>query len=286
MEADVIISYDLDVLDTIKVTDVSDYSTTPITSVNATRFVFATVNNVNNISTDVTDLVANKEYELVGSGSMTIDGKILSAGDKFILRVDVSVTPPSTLIINETGYYSPVTSYLPTEDYEEFVPSQLGINDTIFPDSVCTLIYDVYTTKYAQQEVFLSGVQYIVTGSVGGKIILDDNGYTYNVGEVFTLTNDTFFEDVSGTNYVVRLESSVTCYFQTYKYANAVYESYVSAVSNGVCPPQVQSNLIKVHSLLHANILNFEKNINVDLQAMQNSLDTINTIYANTNPYS
>jgi len=283
MNADVIVSYNIETLDTLRVTDVSDYSTTPITSVNATRFVFATVNNVNGAATGQTNLVANKEYILVGSGSMTIDGKTFSAGDKFILRVDVSVTPPSTLVINETGYYSPVTNYLPTSDYEEFVPSQFGLNDTTFPDSVCTGIYEVYTTKSGAGSVTVStSTQFLVIG--GG--VIDVSGTTYRSGEVFTKSSNFSFTNSSGTNYVVALESSVTFYFQTYKEANQVYESYVNAVSNGVCPPQVQSNLIKVHSLLHANILNFEKNLNVDLQAMQNSLDTINTIYANTNPYS
>jgi len=285
MEADAIVSYDLEALDTIRITDVSDYSVTPITSVNATRFVFASVNTIANAKVDQTNLLANREYVLVGTGGITIDGKIFNAGDKFILRVDVSVTPPSTLKINETGYYSPVTSYLPTEDYEEFVPSQTGISDeTVFPDNVFTCTYDVYTTEYLKGVLFDEGT-YIVVGSQGGKIEVIGSGYDYNVGEVFTIDTSTTFDNLSGTNKVVKLESSTTFYFQTYKYANLVYENYVKQIAKGNCSQDLQSNFLKVHTLLHANIINFEKNITVDLQAMQNNLDTINNIYGKTNPY-
>jgi hypothetical protein len=283
MEADAIVSYDLEALDTIRITDVSDYSVTPITSVNATRFVFASVNTIANAKVEQTNLLANREYELVGTGGIDIDGKTFNAGDKFILRVDVSVTPPSSLKINETGYYSPVTSYLPTEDYEEFVPSQTGISDeTVFPDNIFTCTYDVFTTKYAEGDNFDIG-QYILIG--GGVIIENVTGYQYRSGEMLNILELSSFNNVSGTNFVVKLESTTTFYFQTYKYANLVYENYVKQIAKGNCSQDLQSNFLKVHTLLHANIINFEKNITVDLQAMQNNLDTINNIYGKTNPY-
>ena len=281
LTVDAIVSYNLDDLSVIRIYDTSDYGTPnpEVTDVNATRFVFSSVNGQANRLTNVTALQANVEYELVGTGTMTIDGKVLTAGDKFILRVDVTVAPPSGLQIDETGYYSPVTSYLPTSNYEQFVPSQLNIQDeSYFPDNIFTCQYDVFTTEYEDQVSFVAGT-YIVTG--GGKIVLDDTGETYNSGEVFTITSTTFFENVTGTNKVVALEGSTTFYFMTYKYAYQVYERYISAISQGQCGTNLQANFIKVHSLLHANIINFEKDIMVDLNQMQDNLDIINTQFSN-----
>ena len=279
--ADIIVSYNLDDLSEIYFTDSSDIN--PLT-VNATRFVFSSVYGEANALQDVTDLKANVEYELVGTGNMTIDGKAFSAGDKFILRVDVSVTPPAGLKINETGYYSPVTSYLPTDDRLSLVPSQMGVGDnSVFPDYVFTGIYEVYTTKYAFSTLLPIG-QYIVIG--GGKIELS-SGNTYNTGEIF-VNNDPqeLFSNITGTNFVCKLDSSVTFYFQTYKYAYATYERYVEALAKGQCGTNLQANFLKVYNLLHTNILNFEKGISVDLQAMQDTLDTINNFYSNLNVYS
>lgn len=285
MDIDAIVSYNVDDLSTLRVTDASAYgSPNPeVTDVNATRFVFSSVNARANALTNVTQLKANYEYEFVGSGTITIDGKTFNAGDTFIFRVDVNVTPPSTIQINETGYYSPVTDYNPaTDNYEEFVPSQTGITDeSYFPDNIFTCNYNVFTTEYVQGDVIGEGT-YIVTG--GGKIVIDDDGFTYNSGEVFTISpivGNTFFEDLSGTNKVVKLEGSTTFYFMTYKYAYQVYERYVQAVAEGQCGTGLQANFLQVHTLLHSNIINFEKGISVDLETMQANLDIINSNYTN-----
>jgi hypothetical protein len=282
MDIDAIVSYNLDDLSTLRVTDTSNYgSPNPdIADVNATRFVFSSVNGQANRQTNVTALQANYEYQLMGTGSMTIDGKVFSAGDKFILRVSVTVTPPSTLQIDETGYYSPVTDYIPSVDaYEQFVPSQVGIPDNLyFPDNIFTCTYDVYTTEYLDSEALPIGT-YIVTGT--GTIVIEDTAMIYNVGEVFELSNATFFTDLTGTNQVVELYGSTTFYFMTYKYAYQVYENFVQAVAQGQCGTSLQSNFVQVHALLHSNIINFEKGISVDLTAMQNTLDIINTNYSN-----
>ena len=282
MDIDAIVSYNLDDLSTLRVTDTSNYgSPNPdIADVNATRFVFSSVNGQANRQTNVTALQANYEYQLVGTGSMTIDGKVFNAGEKFILRVSVTVTPPSTLQIDETGYYSPVTNYIPSVDaYEQFVPSQVGIPDNLyFPDNIFTCTYDVYTTEYLDSEALPIGT-YIVTGT--GTIVIEDTAMIYNVGEVFELSNATFFTDLTGTNQVVELYGSTTFYFMTYKYAYQVYENFVQAVAQGQCGTSLQSNFVQVHALLHSNIINFEKGISVDLTAMQNTLDIINTNYSN-----
>jgi len=282
MDIEAIVSYNLDDLSTLRVIDASNYGTPnpEVTDVNATRFVFSSVTGQANRPANVTALQANYEYQLVGTGSMTIDGKIFNAGEKFILRVSVTVTPPSTLQIDATGYYSPVTDYDPaTDSYEQFVPSQVGIPDNLyFPDNIFTCEYDVYTTEYVQQTSIGAGT-YIVTGN--GTIVNDDTGMIYNHGEVFTLSGNTFFEDVTGTNKVVKLYGSTTFYFMTYKYAYEVYESYIRAIAAGQCGTSLQSNFVQVHALLHSNIINFEKGISVDLTAMQNTLDIINTNYSN-----
>jgi hypothetical protein len=285
MDIDAIVSYNLDDLSTLRVTDTSNYgSPNPeITDVNATRFVFSSVNGQASRQTNVTALQANVEYQLVGTGSMTIDGKVFSAGNTFILRVSVTVTPPSTLQIDETGYYSPVTSYDPaTETYEQFVPSQVGIPDNLyFPDNIFTCEYDVYTTTYTQGQNFTEG-NYIVVGN--GRIRVESSFYEYNPGEVFNIpasAGATFFINLTGTNTVVQLYGSTTFYFMTYKYAYQVYESYINAIAEGQCGTSLQANFVQVHALLHSNIINFEKGISVDLTAMQNTLDIINTNYSN-----
>lgn len=285
MDIDAIVSYNLDDLSTLRVIDTSNYgSPNPdIADVNATRFVFSSVNGQANRQTNVTALQANYEYQLVGTGSMTIDGKIFSAGDKFILRVSVTVAPPSTLQIDATGYYSPVTNYIPSVDaYEQFVPSQVGIPDNLyFPDNIFTCEYDVYTTTYTQGQNFTDG-DYIVLGN--GRIRVESTFYEYNPGEVFSIpasAGTTFFTNLTGTNTVVKLYGSTTFYFMTYKYAYQVYESYINAIADGQCGTSLQSNFVQVHALLHSNIINFEKNITVDLTAMQNTLDIINTNYSN-----
>lgn len=285
MDIDAIVSYNLDDLSTLRVIDTSNYgSPNPeIADVNATRFVFSSVNGQANRQTNVTALQANYEYQLVGTGSMTIDGKVFSAGDKFILRVSVTVAPPSTLQIDATGYYSPVTDYIPSVDaYEQFVPSQVGIPDNLyFPDNIFTCEYDVYTTTYTQGQNFTDG-DYIVLGN--GRIRVESTFYEYNPGEVFSIpasAGTTFFVNLTGTNTVVKLYGSTTFYFMTYKYAYQVYESYINAIADGQCGTSLQSNFVQVHALLHSNIINFEKNITVDLTAMQNTLDIINTNYSN-----
>ena len=286
MDIEAIVSYNVDDLATLRVIDASNYGTPnpEVTDVNATRFVFSSVNARANIQTNVTSLKANYEYEFVGTGTITIDGKTFNAGDTFIFRVDVSVTPPATIQINETGYYSPVTDYDPaTDSYEQFVPSQTGLPDNLyFPDNIFTCEYDVYTTEYVQGNSIGAGT-YIVKGLNGGKIevlgIANDN--TYNVGETFTIDILTTFNNIVGTNKVVKLEGSTTFYFMTYKYAYEVYESYINAIAEGQCGTSLQSNFVQVHALLHSNIINFEKGISVDLTAMQNTLDIINTNYSN-----
>jgi hypothetical protein len=283
MDIDAIVSYNLDDLSTLRVTDTSNYgSPNPdIADVNATRFVFSSVNGQANRQTNVTALQANYEYQLVGTGSMTIDGKVFNAGEKFILRVSVTVTPPSTLQIDETGYYSPVTDYIPSVDaYEQFVPSQVGIPDNLyFPDNIFTCTYDVYTTQYSSSSIDIPLGTYLVIGD--GSITLDIADDEYRAGDVFSTQLEFNFQSVSGTNYVVALEGSTTFYFMTYKYAYQVYENFVQAVAQGQCGTSLQSNFVQVHALLHSNIINFEKGISVDLTAMQNTLDIINTNYSN-----
>jgi len=283
MEIDAIVSYNLDDLSTLRVIDTSNYGTPnpEVTDVNATRFVFSSVSARANIQTNVTSLKANYEYEFVGTGTITIDGKTFNAGDTFIFRVDVSVTPPATIQINETGYYSPVTSYDPaTEGYEQFVPSQTGIPDNLyFPDNIFTCEYDVYTTEYSVADSDIPIDTYIVIGN--GTIITDINSNVYRVGDVFSAPIEFQFTNLTGTNFVVQLYGSTTFYFMTYKYAYQVYEKYISAIAVGQCGTSLQSNFVQVHALLHSNIINFEKGISVDLTAMQNTLDIINTNYSN-----
>ena len=76
MANELLISYDRYTLEQIDIYDATDYPVGPVTanSINQTRFLFATVNTINNRQLKVTTLEAYKEYDLTGSGSITVNG--------------------------------------------------------------------------------------------------------------------------------------------------------------------------------------------------------------------
>ena len=161
------------------------------------------------------------------------------------------------------------------------------------PNSQSGSVYTVQTSDFNKMVIMTSNSSSTIILPTGltpgwscrvmqgnGTISLDVGG-TYRPGDVFSFTYEFNFQNVTGTNFVVQLYGSTTFYFMTYKYAYEVYESYVSAIAQGQCGTSLQSNFVQVHALLHSNIINFEKGISVDLTAMQNTLDIINTNYSN-----
>ena len=67
----------------------------------------------------------------------------------------------------------------------------------------------------------------------------------------------------------------------SYYNAYNVYSNYINSVSqDNSLDMTLYSNFVKVHTLLNANLINIEKSISVDITAMQNNLDEINSIYS------
>jgi len=269
--------------------DSSDYSSSTIlmSSVYATRFKFATVNSLNSKASGVKDLKMGVEYTVTGTGTIVIDTKTFSVGDTFVLYVDVTVSYATIMSIDETGYFVPVSGFVPSLlPYATFVPSQVGqSSNIIFNDNINDCIYEIYnTTNLAGSVTISTPTQFIVQGAALGTIVI--SGVTYRVGEVFTKSTTFTFADGIGTNTVCALYGSNQFYFMTDYYANQTYEGYVQAITGDSCDQNLQNNFLAVHTLLNSNIINFEKNINLDIQGMQNNLTQIQTNFSLINKFS
>ena len=290
LNIDLLIDYDLYTAESVDFADASNYgiSTILIDSVNCTRFLFSSVLAQDGKAEGVTQLIAGTQYILVGTGSIVVDTKTYSAGDVFIPLVDATPSIPSTLSVDETGWYGVVTDYLPSVNKRvTFTPTQMGDGSSslVCLDTIREVKYEIYTTKYEAGSVSVSQpTQFIVKGGVDGKIVI--GGVTYRVGEVFTKSTTFTFSNFVGINYVCQYYDSNTKPFMTYHYANLVYEEYIDVVSVQTEYNQyLVGNFLKVHTLLNANLINIEKAIGLDLSNMQNNLDTINTIYANQDKF-
>ena len=286
------INYNRYVLDNIYLTDMTAYpiNGVAITDVQKTRFLFATVDSINNASS-VTTLLAGEEYELVGTGDITVNGRTLSAGTTFVLMNDATPTIPTTLTINQTGYYTSDTTYLPIDTTDAtFTPSQAGDGNVLyFNDAVRFIRYEIYTTQYSTGLVTASsGDKFIVKGTESTDSITFGGG-TYYVGEVFSRgTNFTFAQGVNniGTCYVVKYNDEVEISTWTDKLAYSTYQSFVQSVANSnFSNSNLIGNYMKVYSLLNSLYLGAERDVTFDTQAMQQSLDTINNLYANVPRY-
>ena len=237
----------------------------------------------------VTQLIAGTQYILVGTGSIVVDTKTYSAGDVFIPLVDATPSIPSTLSVDETGWYGVVTDYLPSVNKRvTFTPTQMGDGSSslVCLDTIREVKYEIYTNQKEAGTLIYAPhpIQFIVKGGVDGKVVID--GITYRVGEVFTKSTNFTFTNLVGINYVCQYYDSNTKPFMTYHYANLVYEEYIDVVSVQTEYNQyLVGNFLKVHTLLNANLINIEKAIGLDLSNMQNNLDTINTIYANQDKF-
>jgi hypothetical protein len=282
MANELLISYDRYTLQQIDIYDATDYPIGLVTknSINQTRFLFATVNTINNRQLDVTTLEAYKEYDLVGTGSITVNGVTYSAGSSVVFANDETPTIPAGLTINESGYYVPYSTYIPSVyDYATIIPSSMGLTGNVFPDSVIHIIYETYTTEYLAGATAPSGT-YIVQGTQGDSISI--GGETYYVGEVFTKGGSFTFTNNAGTNKVVKYFQSGDAYTWTDYNAYQVYESYVQALAQGKCgcDSDFVGNYLKVYSLLNSLYISAERDVNVDTDSMQAALDEINTLYS------
>jgi len=282
-----LISYDVDNLTLVTVRDNTTFDlTTPITSIYGTRFKFATNQSLAAPTTNISDteISAFVEYE-VASGTFTYLGRTFVTGDIFCFSQDTTI--PSTVVVNETGYFIPISTYLPTNTGGvSFTPTQTGLggSDVYFPDLAYSLTYQLYSTRYGAGSVTVaSSTTFLVTGASENDYITI-SGETYYVGEVFTKSTTFTFANGSGTNYVVEYENEVTDYFYTYYEAWGIFRNYVQTMATSYqVSQQVYSDFLKILSRLNQIAMYAEQNFGVSLEGVQALLDDIDTNY-NPNP--
>jgi len=161
-----------------------------------------------------------------------------------------------------------------------FTPTQMGLGGSVlyFPDTSFAVDYEVYTTKFEQEQTLAAG-KYLVIG--GGEISLEDGG-NYFSGEVFTLTDSDFFEDVTGTNYAVKLETATQMYFYTNYYSFGTWERYINKIAtSSQVSQQVYSDFLQITAKLNACNMYSQQSYGVSLDGIQELLDQVNN---NFNP--
>ncbi len=278
MTADLLISYNVNRLTSVSLRDNSVYDSTTIQDVNATRFRFAAAQSLNAPQQNVTIAQSFTEY-LVMSGTFTRNEVIYVAGDVFVFQENYTL--PTTCVVNATGYYVPNSTYLPTDALPAtFTPTQMGLGGNViyFPDTAFAIDYEVYTTKYLQEELIPSG-KYLVIG--GGEINLEQGG-NYFSGEVFTLTDSDFFTNITEINYVVKLETATQMYFYTNYYSFGTWERYINKIATSYQVSQeVYSDFLQITAKLNACNMYAEQSYGVSLNGIQELLDQVNN---NFNP--
>ncbi len=278
MTADLLISYNVNDLTTVSLRDNSIYDTVTIQNVNATRFRFATANSLNAPTKNVTIAQAFTEY-VVRSGTFTNNGVTYTTGNVFCFIANVSL--PNTCVVDATGYYIPVSTYLPTDSLPAtFTPTQTGLGGNVitFPDTAFVLDYEVYTTKYAEGDT-IPEQKVILIGDPNG--VIETEGRQYQVGEVWTYATDPF-TNVEGTNYVVKFETNTSMYFYTNYYSFATWERYINKIATSYqVSQQVYSDFLQITAKLNACNMYAQQDYGVSVDGIQELLDQVNN---NFNP--
>lgn len=260
-----------------------NYPNTNIFAITATRFIFSSYLKEQSLST-TTEIVSGTEYTVGGTGSFTYDTKLYTTGDIFISMQ--SGTPTlSNCTITATGGYSPATIFLPLDVYtSDFTPSLFGIDSLTFPDSVYSVLYSVYTTKYFAQAGIPAGT-YLVGGTVGQTVII--SGVTYRVNEQFTASG---VFTMTGTGFISLYDASTTTddsvsphYFQfSYTAFQEIKNLELQIASSSCkCVAKKQETLNDMNTLYLAIKANFEGDLGLDISGTQTMLDRINWLALN-----
>lgn len=179
-----------------------DYS-----DVKAVRFLFQnylSTSSVETLSQGDSLLQYNEYIKTLGSAKV-YDNKLISSGDILIPFINIGVQSGDEW--ETMGIYSPlITSYLPTINRVPFITytSDWGISDTVFPDTIYGLQYEIYidTTPGTLSNV-TNERQYIVVGS--GTCLYNSN--IYRQGEVFIAVDNGAVSFTGSANLKI-LESS------------------------------------------------------------------------------
>lgn len=261
-----------------------------IWQVNKVRFMFSSFLTYRDASSGITECLTNVEYRVISSGipapvgpapRVTVDTKRYFLGDTFVLMSDQTPTIPTSLLLEETGRYACVTPFLPADFYTTFAPSAFGIDSLIFPDSAYTSTEEIYTTSYLAGATFPAGT-YIVKGDPLNRI--DVSSTEYYAGETFTVTGNSTFTDITGTNEVCLYVTSGTLTFPLTYYAQKVKDDIQTAYTTAGCPckEQLEHPLFQVNSRLEAIRKMYKDELNNSDSYTQTLLDEIASIGART----
>ncbi len=249
-----------------------------INSITAVRFLFSSYLKQQNAQQNITTIQSNVEYLVGGTGNFTWDSVVYTVGQTFISMI--SGTPTlGTCTLSETGNYSPVTTFLPTQvQTSAFSPSLLGIGDLNFPDSTYSVLYEIYTTKYTSGTV--PAGTYICGGAVGATITL--NSVTYRVGEKFTTLAP---YTLTGTGFASLYNASTTDsngnvtphYFLLSYYASLAILNLQLYIAQNKCDCNgfLGETLCSVVNKMTAIQFNFVGDYNLDISGTQTMLNEI-----------
>ena len=131
-----------------------------------------------------------REYQSLTTLPFTYDDIIVPLAGRFIPQI-AGITVQANSIMQTTGRFNPYVSsirYLPTANKIPLVllPADFGLTETVFPDGVWALQYEVYQQTTPNPIVnAVDGVQYMVrTGKA------NYNGSDYETGDVFIATDN------------------------------------------------------------------------------------------------
>jgi hypothetical protein len=284
MATDIIIAYNTNTNETITLNDSTDYATLGIniTDVNGIRYLFATYNSILNASV-VNALVANTEY-IVESGTVSINGNSLSftVGETFVAYEALNISAQSC-VVKETGYFCMPNNTIPsTQISNSYTPSQIGEGGDTFADALRKVRYEIFTTLLS---VSVSNGLYLVNGTQNDYIITNDGEKIY-VGQVYNVVvgvNDGF--TAYGNAYPVKYNDTSTTVFWTDYNAQQVKKGYNLALSNPTynISEDFRANYMSCVSALSMPYVLSYTGANYSESDIQNALDYINGILANTN---
>lgn len=129
-----------------------------------------------------------REYESLTVPPFVYDNKAVNLTSKFIPFIS-GINVQTGSVMQTTGRYSKYISpstYLPTANHNVLtrVPSDMGINETKFPDRVYYCEYSTFgDTSPLTLTTVTNGMQYIVYGGSTGTATIGTN--IYRSGEVF-----------------------------------------------------------------------------------------------------
>jgi hypothetical protein len=265
-ELEILVTQDFVEGDLVRIDDITANYTTVI---NATRFLFSNYSKDLLVNTDITQCISNVEYKVTGSGANTVvvDTKTFLLGDVFTLMIDATPVIGSGLKLAETGRVVSYSTFLPSNLYKEFSPSEFGVDALTFNDSSFKCTYEVFDTAEVAGAGKAAGTYIVKTGTA---VI---SGATYRAGEVIIRTST--FTLTSGTIYLIEesQEFVFPLYYNALKARNSIANSYVK--QGCTCRNELELKLFKIDNILEAIRYNFENVINIDYSGTQTMLDQI-----------